>query len=132
MRYLDWAERLSDFLDAERSFDWVSCNCVLFTADAVKVQTGVDYAKEYRHLTTKSGMLKKLKRDYDCNVSDAATDKLGEPISITMAKRGDVVCADLGIALALGVCLGKTSVFMAEGQGHVYVPTLKCDKAWSI
>lgn len=132
MRFEDWAERLAMFLDQQHVFEWVTCNCVLFTANAVKVQTGVDYAVEYRHLKTKQGMMRKLVRDYNGDVIKAATDKLGEPIVITMAKRGDVVSAIVDDFSALGICLGKESVFMAEGQGYVYIPTLKCDEAWPI
>ena len=132
-RFEDWPERLFSFLEQPHVFDWVSCNCVFFTADAVEVQTGFDYASAYRHLTTKRGILVKLNREYDGDIIKAATDKLGDPIEVTKAKRGDVVAASVDKMTALGICIGKMSVFTSpDNKGLIYIHTVRCKEAWSI
>ncbi len=47
-RFEDWPERLNEFMKGTHVFDWTTVNCVLFSANAVQVQTGVDFAKAYR------------------------------------------------------------------------------------
>ena len=132
MKNQDWAERLAEFLEQDHKFDWASCNCVLFSADAVKAQTGFDYAKEYRGIKTKRGMLAKLGREYDGDVSNAATAQLGKPINVRLAKRGDVVAAVVKGESVLGVCIGKMSVLISEHDGLIHIHTAKCINAWAI
>ena len=132
MRKQDWAERLAEFLELKHQFDWATCNCVLFSADAVKVQTGIDYAKAYRSIKTKRGMLAKLGREYEGDVAKAATAMLDEPINVRLAKRGDVVAALIGGENVLGICIGKMSVFISENEGLIHIHTAKCVNAWAI
>ena len=132
MRFENWAEKLSEFLNKPHSFDWISRNCVFFTADAVYVQTGVDYAADYRHIKTKRGMFAKLLREYKGDVAKATTAKLGQSINVTMAKRGDVVQCPINGINSLGVCIGKMSIFISENDGLIYIHTLRCKRAWAI
>ena len=132
MRNQDWAECLAEFLNQSHFFDWAKCNCVLFSADGVKAQTGIDYAKAYRNIKTKRGMLTKLGREYDGDVAKAATAMLGDPINVRMAKRGDVVAALINGENVLGICIGKMSVFISENEGLIHIHTAKCINAWAI
>ena len=132
MRNQDWAEKLAEFLEQTHEFSWVKCNCVLFSADAVKVQTGKDYAKAYRGIKTKRGMLAKIGREYGGDVSKAATAMLGEPINVRLAKRGDVVAAVIKGENVLGICTGKMAVFISEDEGLIHIHTAKCINAWAI
>ncbi len=132
MRFENWAEKLSEFLDKPHSFDWISRNCVFFTADAVCVQTGVDYAADYRRIKTKKAMFARLKREYNGDLGTAAKAKLGKPINVTMAKRGDVVQCPIKGINSLGICIGKMSVFISENEGLIYIYTLRCKRAWAI
>ena len=132
IRQQDWPERLDEFLAKPHVFDWVNCNCALFAADAVLEMTGHDFAKEFRSIKTKRGMLAKLKRTYGNKVTDCAVSELGLPISLRMAKRGDVIAVKIKESSALGICLGSYSVFVSEDDGIVRIPTMECMVAWSI
>ena len=132
VRFQNWPERLNDFLSEDHIFNWATCNCVLFSSDAVFSITGVDYAKKYRALKTKKGILSKFQKEFKGDITLAATLNLGEPISVRMATRGDVVSIKLEAGQALGICNGANSVFLSEHDGIIRLPTLDCDKAWKI
>jgi len=132
MRNQDWAERLVEFLAGKHEFDWAEFNCALFAADAVKVQTGVDFAKAYRGPKTKRGMISRLRKVCGGDVVAAATKELGQPINVRLANRGDVVAAVFNGENALGICLGSSSAFISEFDGLIYIPTGKCIEAWKI
>ncbi len=131
MRKENWPEKLNEFLSADHVFDWTTCNCVLFSANAVVAMTGTDFARPYRKIKTKRGMLAKIGREYG-DVANAATAKLGEPIAPLMAKRGDVVAVEIEGNKALGICIGSMSVFVSETEGLIRIPTEKCLMAWTI
>ena len=133
MKFEDWPERLNDFLTSDHIFDWVNCNCALFAADAVRVQTGVDFAKSYRGPKTKTGMISRLRKICGGDVETAVTKELGDPLSsVLLAKRGDVVSFDFGDGPALGICKGSQGIFVSEHDGIVRVPLIKCHTAWSV
>jgi len=130
MRFEDWDVRLSNYINKDHSFDWLSHNCALFAAGGVECQTGIDFAKDYKGPKTKAGMIKRLKRVAG-NVEDAVTKELGEPINVKMAKRGDVVSCETEFGLALGLCVGSKAVFLNE-DGKVFFPLKICRKAWRV
>lgn len=132
MRRQDWPEKLDEYLTRPHVFDWVNCNCALFAFDAVLEMTGHDFAKEFRSVKTKRGMLVKFKRIYGGKVTDCAVKELGLPISLKMAKRGDVIAVKIKDGSALGICLGSSSIFISEDEGEIRIPTMKCMVAWSI
>lgn len=133
MRVQDWPERLHDFMARDHVFDWATCNCALFAADAVLEMTGVDFAKAYRGPKTKRGMINRLHKLCGGGVEDVATQSVGQPMaSPLMAKRGDVVSYDFGEGPALGVCIGSHAVFVSEHDGVVNVPCKLWRKAWSV
>lgn len=133
MRFQDWPERLAKFIDQDHKFDWSTCNCALFAADAVHAITGTDFGEPYRGPKTKRGMVGKLKRVCGGGVEDAVTRELGQPLSTPLlAKRGDVVSADLGDGPALGVCTGSQGLFISETEGLVKVPSKLWRNAWGV
>lgn len=132
MKFEDWPERLNEFLSKSHAFDWNTCNCALFAADAVKIQTGTDFAKSYRGPKTKRGVIAKLIRVSGGDVVAAATKELGDPKSSSFAKRGDVVSIKYYGMNILGICNGSVSLFISENEGLIRIPTLKCSNAWPI
>jgi hypothetical protein len=131
MRKHNWAEKLNLFLKQDFAFDWATCNCALFAADAVEAMTGVDFAVDYRGLKTKKSIVKKLKKDFG-DVESGATALLGKPLSPKFARRGDVVSYDFSEGAALGICNGKQSYFVAEDKGLISIPTVETRKTWHI
>lgn len=143
-RFEDWPERLAVYLDRlhEEPFAWGKHDCILFTAGAIKTQTGVDLAPDVAGTySTKLEACKVLKERFSGTLARTVTDTLGEPVHVAMAGSGDIVRRNK----ALGVCAGAWTWFVgetpiafdAEGtpimrHGLVPVPTLTCHEAWKI
>lgn len=132
MRYEDWPERLNDYLSKPHAFDWETCNCALFAADAVIAMTGHDFAKVYRGPKTKRGMISRMLRVSGGDVVTTAIKEGGNPKQPSMAKRGDVVSIKYNGMNILGICNGGSSFFISENEGLIIIPTLKCSNAWEI
>ena len=132
MRKENWPELLNEFLEKPHPFNWSTCNCALFAADAVEAVTGKDFAKKYRGPKTKKGMISRLLRVCGGGVVAAATKELGAPKPVSLAKRADVVAVLLDGDHALGVCIGQKSVFVSENEGLIHIKTLDCTTAWTI
>lgn len=134
-RLPDWPERLQDFLDQPHKFDWETASCALFAADAVQAITGDDPAAAYRGPKTAVGAYRRLLK-LSNGVEDAATIALGQPKTIGLAQRGDIVSAEVaeGGEVALGVCVGEFSAFLSLPRqlGLVFIRTATCRKAWGV
>lgn len=127
-RYNDWDLRLDAFFRDAHQFEW----CAIFAADAVLAMTGIDLVADFRKIKTKSAMRKaaiKYCGSYDMEA--VARKGLGAPINPKLAQRGDVVSCDVGDGIALGVCMGAKSMFIAE-VGVVRIDTSQCLNAWRI
>ena len=140
MERLDyWEDALSTYLDRVRdySFSW-GCvgkethDCAHFAFEAVKIQTGVDlmddFKGQYDSLRTAYKWLKD--RGYK-SFADAVTHKLGQPVSCTLGRRGDIISRKINGKTLLGVCVGRFSYHIGE-NGLEPWPTIQCDKVWRI
>lgn len=136
IRYPDWPERLHCFLMEvkERPFKWGEWDCAAFCGEAVKRMTGEDLYAEMKGLYSSEEEAKELIQTKGFDTYESILWKmLGEPISVTVAMRGDVV---LSTAVrsghsVIGVSLGENTVFVTI-RGLVWVPTVDCDHAWKI
>ena len=132
MRYVDWEQRLSDYLAsvASRPFKWGEHDCALHIANAVAAITGDDIAADFRgKYSTELGSARALKR-FGAGTLEATIDTLLDPIEPAFAQRGDVVMRD-GM---LGVCVGATAAFVGEEGGKpglVEFPRREWQKAWA-
>lgn len=131
MRLIDWEARLAEYLDNKRDcvFEWGVRDCGLFFADAVIAITGNDPAEPLRgHYNSLRGSIRVLK---PWDGLEGYLDSVFTAKPVAFAQRGDGVWYDGSV----GVCYGSVSLFIGEeGQraGLVTVPTLDCEKAWSV
>ena len=134
-RHLDWEVRLGAYLDDVRytPHAYGRHDCILFTANGVKAQTGKDHARgmrgKYRSAASSVRFLRSL--GYD-DTAALVTAKLGESILPSFAQRGDVVMTAEG---AVGICMGATAFFVGqEGDrpGLLTVPRREWTKAWRV
>ena len=135
MRHEDWAERLADYLaEAARwSFKQGLYDCGHFAAGAVEAMTGVDHLAPYKgRYESVRGYLRLLKDDGYDSVGAFCTAALGEPISVLLAQRGDVVMTEQDGLEALGVCNGQNAVFLSRMGGLVELPMADCSQAWRV
>lgn len=135
----NWPRRLDDAVNAARSipFAWGTHDCCIMAANLVYEITAVDIAADYRGtysdaegaaaIIAAGGGL--------ANLVQSVVGPLGwtrtKPV---LARRGDLVVftsPDTGQP-ALGVCLGRESVFPAVGGGLGFIPTAECSTAWRV
>jgi hypothetical protein len=110
-------------------FAWGEHDCVLFAADAVKAQTGVDRLAAYRgRWKTARGAARLLKR---LGGMAAAVDQVLTPIAPSMAQRGDVAAwRDADGRLQLAIVEGES--LMGPGEaGLMRLPRAAMVCAWS-
>lgn len=116
-RNTDWDKALQEYLDAQRSAD---LPCGVFVARGVEAETGTDVLRKF-----------KGRMEWARDNLEAAVDEVLEPRPVSFARNGDVVMKDG----CLGLCHGAASFFMGldEGvTGTTTVPTMQCDKAWTV
>jgi len=133
-RRVEWFERLKDYnaAVAETPFMWGVHDCVLYAAGAVFAQTGHDFAKAFRgHYSTELGGARAIRRFGAGTLEASVTALLGDPIHISLVKRGDVVMFDG----SLGICLGLKSSFVGQNaarEGLIEVATKTCSHGWTV
>lgn len=131
-RCQDWPEQLAAALDAVRDlpFVWGERDCCLWTADVVRVLTGVDFAASWRgRYRSASGAWRRLARAG--GLARVVTDLLGAPIAPLSARRGDVVLALLDSGASLGVVTDRGGAFKAT-VGISFLPLSGCVSAWRV
>jgi len=128
MKLQGWERNLQTYLSSIDEFEWGKTDCCMFAVGAVKVITGIDHGKAYKH-KTQIGAAKLLAKHG--GVEAIATKHLGNPKPATFAQRGDVVSFETEEGLALGICIGNRIAAM-KADGLTFLPLFKSIKAWSV
>lgn len=108
-RFLDWPERLNDFLEGrrERPFSWGDNDCVLFAADAVLAMAGEDIVALWRGYDNEREALRRLR---DVGGMRGLMEIVGLPEKpVGLAQRGDLV---------LVMNDGRETFGVVAGHGH--------------
>lgn len=130
----DWASRLIATVDAadRAPFVWGKHDCALFAADCVQAMTGEDFAAPFRgRYDNALGSVRALKMMGVASLEEYVVNVLGEPITPTLAMRGDVVMVDTPTGMALGVVVGIEAAVVGI-SGLVYLPRNTWLSAWRI
>lgn len=133
-RLADWEARLTALITAseQRPLAYGKHDCSLFAADAVLALTGVDVAADLRgRYRTAGGALRALRRAGFRTPPAIATARLGTPVPVLMARRGDLVTD----GAALGVMWAAHALFVADevsAPGLVAVPLRMLTAAWRV
>lgn len=142
----DWQSKMIAALAARRDepFVWGGHDCALFACDIAEAICGIDFAEPLRgHYTTRRGAYKVLKSFAGGALEEAAAkiaeDHNCEEVPILMARRGDIVIAELTVTYdgheyvqdCLGVCLGQGAAY-ATGTGFAQAPITQARRAWRI
>lgn len=127
-RRVDWIERLWSVLEGEAARrEFAYGGCVRLAAECVEAMTGVDHRERCALLAAAAHdgvSLDQLERE--------ATELLGEPVPMGLARRGDVVLVDLPSGPALAVCTGDKLACAALPAGIAYLNRNKGLKAWRV
>jgi len=130
-----WPAKLSAAIEAGRTrpFRWGQHDCALFACACIEAITGVDLGAQVRgryHCADEAEAI--MEAVYGVpDVGGVADSLLGEPVPVTLARRGDVVLLDITHGPALGVCVGAVAAG-AGPEGLVYVPMQRWLRAWRV
>lgn len=129
---MDRIAKLSLYLQACEAtpFGFGVHDCCTFSFGAVMVQTDRDLIADVPRYTTKRQAAAVLKAGG--GLESMVTQRLGEPIPVKTAQRGDVVLFDVGPhGPALGVCVGaQFAATKPDGLG--YFPMRHARMAWMV
>ena len=131
-----WPSRLHEFLEgaARTGFVWGEMDCLLFVAGAIQAMTGEDLAAGIRgRYTTEIGSKRVLSSDLGGSLESALTMKLGAPVPVPFAGRGDVVLVEVDGVEAAGVIdLSGERVAVLSLDGMESVPIGAVRLAWKV
>jgi hypothetical protein len=126
-----WEHALADYLAGQREaiFKWGSNDCALFTAGAVAAMTGTDPLGSVRgKWRSQAGAGRAIRQAGFASIEDWVSS-LFDPVEPVFVQRGDIVMIDG----ALGICIGKDAVFLAEeAPGLNRRPIAHCARAWRV
>lgn len=142
VRFHDWPTRLHAAIESRRAtpFKWGSNDCCMFAADVVLAITGADIAAQFRGKYDDALGAARVLRETGgiSGAVEAAAAEHGFAClpSVAYAQRGDLIELDTepnGDAggPALGVCVGSMVAGAGEA-GTVFVPPVKCRRAWRV
>lgn len=119
VKVANWESRLMDWVEIAQKtpFSWGVFDCALMASDAVLVQTGVDPAESFRNAyTSKLGALKAMQeRGFD-SFEQLGDKLLGDEVSQTSLKRGDIILTRFENQETFGVFLGR-DILLAGSTG---------------
>jgi hypothetical protein len=129
-----WEERLHALIEERRhrAFAWGSHDCGLFAADAVLGTTGQDFCEGLRTYKSALGASRVLQAHGCADVVDLVINRgfpgRQHPLD---ARRGDIVCAEGGNGMTLGVVCGVRFAWPAP-DGLMFLPIDKAARAWRV
>lgn len=134
MRKPDWENELTEYLISvsEKPHVYGKHDCMIFTANAIRAQTGKDYARGHRgKYSTAKGAARYLKTLGLASPAEMISSHLEEK-PIGFAQRGDIVAGEDGVP---GVVMGDFAfqVGLIEGQEVlVRLPRSEWLRAWGV
>lgn len=132
MKKQNWKLELSQFLidSSSKPFKWGEFDCVLFAADCVMVQTGIDLASDYRgSYSTKRQAYELIKSKWDGDFNSMLLEHLqlrkGAP------NVGDIVVLDRKEGFVCGLYTGSY-VTCVSLKGRYDVPLDQNSKVYNV
>lgn len=132
MRKQGWDVLLGKFIASrlDTPFQWGIHDCTLFAADCMEAITGTDPAATYRGTYDSAATAGRIIADGG-GLRAIVTATLGPEISISRARRGDLVMIEQDGSNAMAVCIGA-SLVAAGAAGLVYRPISAAITAWRV
>lgn len=129
------APSIDSFL-ASRSttpFDWTTANCCHFGFAWMEFATGSNPYAELPAVNSATSAMRLIK-SLGGSLKDAMTTVLRrEPVSPMLARPGDLVLIDSTEDVgAIGICAGRTSIFLDKAGTRVSIDTLNVACAWRL
>jgi hypothetical protein len=129
-RFEDWPNRLAHLIASRKAspFVWGSNDCMMWGAECIIAQAGVDTLKAYRGVySSPGGAAKALRQIGSHKRTEGLMDEIWGPRRhISRARLGDIVAADFGdrLGFSAGLCYGRRSLFVGTIAGKPGLVTL--------
>lgn len=132
-RVPNWDVELTKYCDFMRGVpvDYVVCDCVLFVAGGIDVQTSADLAAAHRgKYAGEAAALAYMTANGWADVEDVA-DAFLERVPVGRRRRGDVLMFKGTLGKSLGLCLGREAAVMT-GEGSTLMASRLALGAWRV
>ena len=118
-RFVDWRVRFGAYITSVKNqpFEWGKLDCALFAAGAVKAQTGLDLAVDFRGYRTELGGLRKARKLGFADHVDVFARALP---SADRLRVGDIAIIQEDGRRALGVVQGR-GVYAMQIDGLAFL-----------
>lgn len=133
-----WTRKLPLFIQEKRDqpFEWGVNDCCMFACDWIILLTGFDPADAINLRGAYSSKLEAIRilsrfGGVEMLAETFALEREWAEVPVSYAQRGDVVTFQTEDGTAIGVCDGLNSLFMSP-NGILFMPTLRCSRAWHI
>lgn len=127
MRLPGWERRFAELIESARDREWAwgTWDCCMFVCAAIQALTGKScadaFAGRYRDRDGAEAIL--AERGGLLALAEEVAAKEGfAGISVTMARRGDVVLSSLLGRHTFGVCVGDSVAYVEAAKGLLLVP----------
>lgn len=117
-----WEVELAKYCDAARAepVAYGHCDCILYAAGAVEVQTGDDFAAQHRGKYDDEASARAYMEANGWADVDAVADAFLTRVDVLRRRRGDILLFVGEAGKTLGICLGRhASVLAGEGAGLI-------------
>ncbi len=131
MRRDDWVEQMFATLEATKERPYQYGACVAIAAEVVDAIAQTTWRTDIAPLIADEAAAQELIAAPGA-LEALVTARLGEPVPMGLAMRGDVVLLELGSGPSLGICTGDRIACPAEDKGVVYLRRMRGIKAWRI
>lgn len=117
----------------EQAFEWGKCDCCLFAADWIKVNTAEDLAADLRgKYSTELGANRALKKLGFDGVTAIADARIGEGLSPLQLNRGDIALVKNHVEQdTLGIVYGN-QIWVLGLNGIETLPVTTAIKGWRV
>lgn len=132
VRRADWPERLHAAIERARDerFAWGRCDCCIWAASVVHEMTGTDFGAPWRGRYHTPREAYRLLRELG-GMEAMVSARLGPPIPLSLACRGDVVLTRWPLGPALGIVIDDRAAFKS-GVGVIWKAVEECQIAWRV
>lgn len=110
-------------------FEWGKHDCCTFAAGAVHVQIGRNPMEDLPLYASESEATAMIAANG--GLESMVTQRFGEPVAKSLARRGDVVIFESGNGPTLGVCIGPKFAAVTA-NGLMYYSMRHVDLAWRV
>jgi hypothetical protein len=131
VRHPDWVDRMHKTLEGMKDRPYAYGACVAIAAEVVDAISDSSWRADIDPLIADEASARALIAEPG-SLEALVTKRLGEPVPMGLAMRGDPVLLELGSGPSLGICTGDRIACPAENKGIAALNRDRGIKAWRV